>query len=164
MTRSLSPARLAEATLAEQAPHLVPGFLASLPAAADNVGRKLRGALTREGIRDMGPGVRHGFGRVEYPSSGAGDPVELLGESGIDAPGFAAELRDAVMNLAIAMARPVPAVGNDPDWQAIGLERLAVAGHNLHPCGRTRLGWSTEDVLAYDLETETTKLGFVAVP
>ncbi|NMO52919.1 RhbF-like rhizobactin siderophore biosynthesis protein, partial [Actinoplanes sp. TBRC 11911] len=163
MTSGLSLAGLAEATLAARAPHLVPGFLASLPAAAEAVGRKLRGALTREGIRDMGPGVRHGFGRVEYPSSGAGDPVELLGESGIDAPGFAAELHDAMTNIAIAMARPLAPVGAGPDWQAIGLERLAVAGHNLHPCGRTRLGWSTEDVLAYDLETETTKLGFVAV-
>ena len=25
-------------------------------------------------------------------------------------------------------------------------------GHNLHPCGRTRLGWDTADVLAHDLE------------
>jgi siderophore synthetase component len=129
--------------------------------AADTVGRKLRGALTREGIRDMGPGERHGFGRVEYPTSGVGDPVELLGD--IDAPGFAAELRNAVTNLAIAMARPAAKVGDDPDWQAIGWERLAVAGHNLHPCGRTRLGWTTHDVLDYDLESETTRLGFVAV-
>nr|WP_296070229.1 IucA/IucC family protein [uncultured Actinoplanes sp.] len=129
--------------------------------AADTVGRKLRGAMTREGIRDMGPGERHGFGRVEYPSSGVGDPVELLGD--IDAPGFAAELRNAVTNLAIAMGRPVATAGDDPDWQAIGLERLAVAGHNLHPCGRTRLGWTTGDVLAYDLEAERTRLGFVAV-
>jgi siderophore synthetase component len=161
MTRTLSPARLAEAALAAHAPDLVPGYLAALPAAADNVGRKLRGALVREGIRDMGPGVQHGFGRIEYETSGVSDPVELLGD--IDAPGFAAELRDAVMNMAIAMARPAAAIGGGPDWQAIGLERLAVAGHNLHPCGRTRLGWTTQDVLAHDLETEKTRLGFVAV-
>ena len=43
------------------------------------------------------------------------------------------------------MARPPSPVGDDPDWQEIGLERLAVAGHNLHPCGRTRLGWDTRD-------------------
>jgi siderophore synthetase component len=163
MTRSFSPERLAhvEAALAVHAPELIDGFLAALPEAADTVGRRLRGALTREGIRDMGPGPAHGFDRVEYPSSGVGDPVELL--DGIDAPGFAAELRNAVVNLAIAMARPAAPVGDDPDWRVIGLERLAVAGHNLHPCGRTRLGWDTGDVLAHDLETPTTRLGFVAI-
>jgi len=163
MTRSLSPERVAhtEAALAVHAPALIDGFLAALPEAAETVGRRLRGALTREGIRDMGPGRAHGFNRVEYPASGVGDPVELL--DGIDAPGFAAELRNAVINLAIAMARPVAPVGDDPDWQAIGLERLAVSGHNLHPCGRTRLGWDTSDVLAYDLEAPTTRLGFVRI-
>jgi hypothetical protein len=163
MTRALSAARLAhvEASLAVHAPHLIDGFLAALPEAADTVGRRLRGALTREGLRDMGPGEVHGFDRVEYPSSGVDDPVELLG--GIDAPGLAAELRNAVVNLAVAMCRPTPPVGDGPDWQAIGLERLAVAGHNLHPCGRTRLGWDTSDVLAHDLETPATRIGFVAV-
>ena len=163
MTRSLSPERLAhtEAALAVHAPELLDGFLAALPEAADTVGRRLRGALVREGIRDMGPGTRHAFNRVEYPSSGVGDPVALL--DGIDAPGFAAELRNAVINLAIAMGRPAAPVGDGPDWQAIGLERLAVSGHNLHPCGRTRLGWDTGDVLAYDMETAQTRVGFVAV-
>ncbi|GAA0527612.1 hypothetical protein GCM10010172_05170 [Paractinoplanes ferrugineus] len=163
MTRSISPERLAhtEAALAVHAPSLLDGFLAALPVAADVVGRRLRGALVREGIRDMGPGDSHAFGRVEYPTSGVGDPVDLL--DGIEAPGFAAELRNAVLNLAIAMARPPAEIGDGPDWQAIGLERLAVAGHNLHPCGRTRLGWDTGDVLAYDLETPLTSVGFVAV-
>ncbi len=163
MNKTLRPERIAhtEAALAVHAPDLVPGFLAALPEAADTVGRRLRGALVREGLRDMGPGVRHGFDRVEYATAGAPDPVDLLGD--IDAPGFAAELRNAVMNLAIAMARPPAEVGAGPDEQAIGLERLAVAGHNLHPCGRTRLGWDTGDVLAHDLETESTRIGFVAV-
>jgi siderophore synthetase component len=166
MTRSLSTGRLAiaaanaEAALAVHAPELTAGFLAALPEAADTVGRRLRGALTREGIRDCGPGESHAFNRVEYATSGVGDPVELLRE---DAPGFVAELHNAVVNLAIAMARPRAATGDDPDAQAIGLERLAVAGHNLHPCGRTRLGWDTTDVLAHDLETEKTTIGFVAV-
>ncbi|MFG1990613.1 IucA/IucC family protein [Actinoplanes sp. NPDC048988] len=150
-----------EAALAVHAPELVPGFLASLPEAADTVGRRLRGALVREGLRDMGPGLRHGFGRVEYATSGVADPVDLLGD--IEAPGFAAELRNAVLNLAVAMARPAAPVDDDPDAQAIGLERLAVAGHNLHPCGRTRLGWDTGDVLAHDLEAARTRIGFVAV-
>ncbi|WP_433384761.1 IucA/IucC family protein [Actinoplanes sp. CA-142083] len=163
MTRSISPERLAhtEAALAVHAPELLDDFVVALPEAADTVGRRLRGALTREGIRDMGPGPLHAFNRVEYPASGVGDPVELL--DGIDAPGFAAELRNAVINLAIAMVRPAAPVGEGPDWQAIGLERLAVAGHNLHPCGRTRLGWDPSDVLAHDLEAPMTRLGFVAV-
>jgi D-ornithine---citrate ligase len=163
VTRSLSAARLAhvEAALAEHAPHLLDGFLAALPTAAETVGRRLRGALTREGLRDAGPGERHAFNRVEYPAAGVDDPAELLGD--IDAPAFKAELRNAVVNLAIAMCRPRPETGADPDWQVIGLERLAVAGHNLHPCGRTRLGWDTADVLAHDLETPRTRLGFVAV-
>jgi siderophore synthetase component len=167
MTRSLTTGGLAiaaahaEAALAVHAPALTDGFLAALPEAADTVGRRLRGALTREGIRDCGPGREHAFNRVEYDSSGAGDPVELL--DGIEAPGFAAELRNAVVNLAIAMARPAAPVDDDPDARAIGLERLAVAGHNLHPCGRTRLGWDTSDVLAHDLETSKTTVGFVAV-
>jgi siderophore synthetase component len=163
MTRSISPERVAhtEAALSVHAPELIDGFLAALPEAADTVGRRLRGALVREGIRDMGPGEAHAFNRVEYPSAGVADPVQLL--DGIDAPGFAAELRNAVINLAIAMSRPAAPVGDGPDWQAIGLERLAVAGHNLHPCGRTRLGWDTSDVLAHDLEAPMTRLGFVAV-
>ncbi|MEV4346713.1 IucA/IucC family protein [Actinoplanes sp. NPDC049596] len=159
----MRPDRIAhtEAALAVHAPELVTGFLAHLPEAADTVGRRLRGALVREGIRDMGPGARHGFGRLEYATSGVADPVDLL--DGIEAPGFAAELRNAVLNLAIAMTRPAAPVGDDPDAQAIALERLAVAGHNLHPCGRTRLGWDTGDVLAHDLETASTRIGFVAV-
>jgi siderophore synthetase component len=167
MTRSLSTGRLAvaaahaEAALAVHAPELNDGFLAALPEAADTVGRRLRGALTREGIRDCGPGEMHAFNRVEYATSGVSDPVDLL--RGEEESGFAAELRNAVVNLAIAMARPPARTDADPDAEAIGLERLAVAGHNLHPCGRTRLGWDTSDVLAYDLETEKTTIGFVAV-
>ena len=163
MKSILRPERIAhtEAALAVHAPHLVGGFLAALPAAADTVGRRLRAALVREGLRDTGPGRRHGFGRVEYAVSGVADPVELLGD--LDAPGFAAELRNAVLNLAIALARPPSAAADDPDGAVIGLERLAVAGHNLHPCGRTRLGWDTGDVLAHDLETPSTRIGFVAV-
>lgn len=58
-----------------------------------------------------------------------------------------------------------------PGWDAAGVdaavaaaERLAVEGHNLHPCGRTRLGWSVPDVWAHDLESAATAVRFVAVP
>jgi D-ornithine---citrate ligase len=166
MTRSLSTGRLAiaaahaGAALAVHAPELTDAFLAALPAAADTVGRRLRGALTREGIRDCGPGERHAFDRTEYAGAGVDDPVELLP---VEAPGFAAELRNAVVNLAVAMVRPPARTADGPDANAIALERLAVAGHNLHPCGRTRLGWDTSDVLAYDLESPEVRVGFVAV-
>jgi siderophore synthetase component len=172
MTSSLSSGRLAvaaahaEAALAVHAPDLVDRYTAALPTAADTVGRRLRGALVREDIgdaraRNAGQGAAHAFDRVEFAAGGVADPVDLLG--GIDAPGFAAELRNAVVNLAIAMSRPAPVTGDDPDAAAIGAERLAVAGHNLHPCGRTRLGWDTTDVLAHDLEAGPTRVGFVAV-
>ncbi len=175
MTRSLTAGRLAvaamhaEAALAVHAPHLVGAFTAALPAAAETVGRRLRGALVREDIGDArdrhgGRGVAYAFDRVEFAHAGADDPADLL--TGIHAPGFAAELRNAVVNLAVALARqgthPADA-GGDPDTAAVAAERLAVAGHNLHPCGRTRLGWDTGDVLAHDLEAGHTTIGFVAV-
>ena len=171
MTRSLVARRLAVtaahtgAALAVHAPRLVDGFTAALPEAADVVGRRLRGALVREGLVPAAPGDRvHAFHRVEYATAGADDPADLVperlpGNSG----GFAAELRNAVVNLAVAMARREHVPADDPDHAAVAGERLAVAGHNLHPCGRTRLGWDTSDVLAHDLEAGHTRLGFVAV-
>jgi len=171
MTRSLSTGRLAvavahaQAALAVHAPDLVDAYLQALPAAADAVGRRLRAALIREDLTpDTGGGHRHAFHRVEFDSAGADDPVALLPDAlPGNAAGFAAELRNAVINLAVATARPGRVDAADPDAEAVNLERLAVAGHNLHPCGRTRLGWDTTDVLAYDLEAGRTTIGFVAV-
>ncbi len=169
MTSSLTTGRLAaaaahtQAALAVHAPHLVAGFLDHLPHAADTVGRRLRGALAREGLTsaDDRDATRHAFHRVEFARSGVADPVELLGD--LDAPGFAAEIRNAVINLAIALARPGPSRGTDADEAAIAGERLAISGHNLHPCGRTRLGWDTCDVLEHDLEAGHTTVRFIAV-
>ncbi len=171
MTRSLPARRLAVtaahtgAALAVHAPQLADGFTAALPQAADVVGRRLRGALVREGLAPAAPGDRvHAFHRVEYDTAGADDPADLLPERlPGNAAGFAAELRNAVVNLAVAMARSGHVPAGDPDHAAVAGERLAVAGHNLHPCGRTRLGWDTSDVLAHDLEAGHTRLGFVAV-
>jgi siderophore synthetase component len=165
----------AEAGLTAHAPHLVDGYRAALPAAADTVGRRLRGALVRENLGDARArhahrGNRHGFDRVEFAAAGVDDPADLL-PTGLPGAGrgLAAELGNAVVNLAIATARhrhlpQQPRAGrDDPDADAIALERLAVAGHNLHPCGRTRLGWDVADVLAHDLEAGATRIGFVAV-
>jgi siderophore synthetase component len=170
MTRSLAT-RLAltaahtGAALAVHAPQLSDRFAAALPEAADVVGRRLRGALVREGIVPAATGDRmHAFHRVEYAAAGADDPADLLPERlPGNAAGFAAELRNAVVNLAVAMARQEHVPATDPDHAAVAGERLAVAGHNLHPCGRTRLGWDTSDVLAHDLEAGHTRLGFLAV-
>ncbi|GIE78786.1 iron transporter [Actinoplanes philippinensis] len=154
-----------EAALAVHAPHLADRFLHHLPTAADTVGRRLRAALVRENLTPETPGGRrHAFHRVEYPDAGVADPVDLL--TGIDNTGtFATEIRNAVLNLAIALTRAgdnLP-TATDPDTTAVRLERLAVAGHNLHPCGRTRLGWDTGDVLAHDLEAGHTRIHFLAV-
>ncbi|MEU4560638.1 IucA/IucC family protein [Actinoplanes sp. NPDC023936] len=169
MIRSVSTGRLAaaaahtEAALAVHAPHLVDGFLRHLPHAADTVGRRLRAALVREGLTPAAAGGHtYAFNRVEYPAAGVSDPADLL--AGIDHGPFAAEIRNAVINLAIALSRFTPAnPDHNPDLDAVRLERLAVAGHNLHPTGRTRLGWDTGDVLTHDLEAGHTTIGFVAV-
>jgi siderophore synthetase component len=167
--RSVSTGRLAaaaahtQAALAVHAPALADGFVRNLPQAADIVGRRLRGALVREGLTPAVVGGReHAFNRVEYPTAGVSDPVDLL--AGIDNGPFAAEIRNAVINLAVALSRFEPAEREtNPDLDAVRLERLAVSGHNLHPCGRTRLGWDTGDVLAHDLEAGETAIRFIAV-
>lgn len=171
MTRALTTGRLAaaairtEAALAVHAPHLADAFTHHLPTAADTVGRRLRAALVRENLTPATAGGRtHAFHRVEYPTAGVTDPVDLL--TGIDPTGrMSAEIRNAVVNLAIALARGNPGIPRHagPDLRAIHLERLAVAGHNLHPCGRTRLGWDTADVLTHDLEAGHTPIRFIAV-
>src|SRR5581483_6210040 len=81
-----------------------------------------------------------------------------------------AELADNVVKLALAYTRRQPdpdplrsAAGLGPDDQAAYLERRSTDGHNLHPCGRTRLGWDVGDALAHDLESPGTAVGFVAI-
>lgn len=105
---------------------------------------------------------------VEAHAVAANDPVRLLRRlAPVDgATTLAAELSDAVVKLAIAYARrgvlePVPT--SRVDDRAVATERLAVEGHNLHPCGRTRLGWSVADAIAHDVEAPRTTVCFVAV-
>jgi siderophore synthetase component len=156
----------AESHLAVLAPELVGPFRAALPRAAQAVGRRLLGALCRENIGDArarhaGRGRSHAFDRVEFEEVPA-DPVDLLPMALRDHQ-LAAELADAVVNLAIAYTRPPSPMVGGADADALSAERLAVDGHNLHPCGRTRLGWEVGDVLAHDLEAGQTTIGFVAV-
>jgi len=118
------------------------------------------------------------------------DLVELFAGY-VPAPGwrsFAAELADAVANLALAYARSgrqrlalcqlalqlgaPDGVGlaqrladrEAPEDVMVFFERLNTEGHNLHPCGRGRLGMQPVDLLRHDLESETpTKLILVGV-
>ncbi|GAA0807412.1 IucA/IucC family protein [Spirilliplanes yamanashiensis] len=160
VTAAHGPAAHARAGLARLRPDLVDAYTDALPEAARIVGARLAGALAREGVAQA-RGTRHAFGRVEVTDPGTGDPATLLPAA------FAAlrpELDDAVVNLAVALARgPAPTTGDDPDDTALRAERLALTGHNLHPCGRTRLGWDLADVLAHDVEAGHTRIGFVAV-
>jgi siderophore synthetase component len=171
------------AGLAEAAPDLVDSFLDAVPGATDIVSRRLLGAMYREDIAGTRadwrwPVVRHGFDRVELTG-----PVDVAANRLLACVGGTGplewELADATANLALALARRervavsvralgAPdtlelAAGMPADEQAVFFERLATEGHNLHPCGRTRLGWSTTDCLAHDLESGRTEVGFVAV-
>jgi len=180
-------ATAAEEALGAVAPGLISGFRASLPRAADVVGRRLLGAAYREGLADRtrlpATATRHAFDRVEIAETLAEDPALLLrGVLGEDHP-VAAELTDATVNLAVAYARRARsdtqltsqaaacgardsldlASGLDADAQCVFFERFATEGHNLHPCARTRLGWGIPDLLAHDLESPFTRIGLVGV-
>ncbi len=96
---------------------------------------------------------------------------------------MAAELSDAVVNLAIAytrrdhiaaeLRRRRPRVERSTRWiwrrvwtrtrSARSSSGLATEGHNLHPCARTRLGWSVPDLLAHDLESPRTGIRMIGV-
>jgi hypothetical protein len=121
---------------------------------------------------------QHAFNRVEVAQRLNVDPAALLlriaGHT-VEAKALAVELTDACVNLALAHERR-PSItapgardsldlvaGLDADEACLSLERLATDGHNLHQCGRTRLGWSLPDVLRYDLESPGVDVRFVGV-
>jgi siderophore synthetase component len=92
---------------------------------------------------------------------------------------FAAEVADTVANLALAYARAeqrklalgqaaiqadasdtvdlaqMVATRDTHEDVTVFFERLNTEGHNLHPCGRGRLGMRPADLLRHDLESET---------
>ena len=189
MTLCTDPATLARAELAVLAPELVNGYTEALPDAVDIVSRRLLGAAARERLGAVDTVLRdravrrYGFDRVELAEHLDTHPVALLARLGVESPTLAAELTDACVNLAVALARrpaweplswPGASAGEDTgtgtqgedadaDEQALRFERLATEGHPLHPCGRTRLGWRVADLLAHDQESAATAVGFVAV-
>lgn len=155
-------------------PALHERYRAALPAAAGTVARRLIAALQREGLADTagdtillrsGPVACrwHGFGRAEPVGELPGPALELISALSPD-PRLTAELDSAVANLALALGRrPSLEQSGVPDEDAIQYERLVTEGHNLHPCARTRLGWTVADALAHDLETDGTGVAFVGV-
>lgn len=181
----------AEARLATLEPGLVPLLRREMPRARDIVARRLLAAALREGLiaadRASTLGwrvIRHGFDRLEPVEPVDVDPARLLDVlTGAVVPAVREELADATVNLALALARRSQVepdllaqaralgaadmvdltAGLDPDERTVAFERLATEGHNLHPCGRTRLGWDVADLLAHDLEAPVTSVGFLAV-
>ncbi len=103
-----------------------------------------------------------------------GELVRALGDAlGRHAPRLAAELDDSVANLALARARQPPPDGGEPlvaraaraADPLVHMEQSVVDGHPLHPCARTRIGMSADDVLAYAPEHRpVVRLREVAVP
>lgn len=103
------------------------------------------------------------------------DPAGLLGALGLPGPvaGLVDEVGNSVDNLTLARAaQPVPDGGPDtvsragtrPDALA-WLEQTVVDGHPLHPCCRTRLGLSPDEVRAYGPEHRpVVDLHLVGVP
>jgi siderophore synthetase component len=160
-------------------------WAAALPHATDTAARRLLAALHRErlagvhadGDRLHGPAGTvaariHGFGRAEpvgpLPTPPRAFLDALLSTVDPTGTGLAAELDSTVANLALALARRPSTVDpfdgpGDADARAVAFERLATTGHNLHPCGRTRLGWDTADVLAYDLESPHVPIAWVGI-
>ncbi|GIH20091.1 IucA/IucC family protein [Rugosimonospora africana] len=187
MPSTTDPVTLAGAELAAHAPHLLDAFRDALPRATDVVTRRLLGAAWREDLGHarhiLRPARRHGFDRVDLTGPVPATPSAALTDLGISDAGLATELTDAARNLALGYARRAgidadlrarAAAAGAPDLyglaatlagddQLILYERLATEGHNLHPCGRTRLGWRIPDLLAHDQESPQTRVGFVAV-
>ncbi|HEX6686655.1 MAG TPA: IucA/IucC family C-terminal-domain containing protein [Candidatus Limnocylindrales bacterium] len=163
--------------VARLAPHLEDGFRQAGPRAATAVATRLAESLWRE---DIGDARRRFHGRVHAFDRVVLDPVEADPLSLVPHAGLREELASAVTGLSLAYARKAfqdlktrgsgfadmlgLISGLSPDAAGVPLEQLAVEGHNLHPCGRTRLGWDVLDMLHHDLETEGTQVRFVAVP
>lgn len=162
--------------VAKLAPELEQGFRDSHPVAQVKVATKLAEALWRE---DIGDARRRFRGRVHAFERVVLEPIEQDPLSMLDHYGMRSELASAVTGLALGYARrkaiderlrgtgaahALDAVaGLGPDLAGVRLERLATEGHNLHPCGRTRLGWDVRDMLHHDLETPATEVTFLKV-
>ena len=112
---------------------------------------------------------------LDLDGIGHTDPGPLLRALGLPSPThrLESELNNSVANLALARAsQPAPdgaeptlrRAANQPDSLAF-LEQRVVDGHPLHPCCRTRMGLSRDEVLAYAPEHHPiVELPMVRVP
>jgi siderophore synthetase component len=96
------------------------------------------------------------------------DPGELVRAVatplGTHAARLAAELDNSVANLDLARSRQ-PTSGIDQRNPLVYFEQSVVDGHPLHPCARTRMGLSPDDVVSYAPEHRpTVHLRRVGVP
>ncbi|ROO60073.1 siderophore synthetase component [Micromonospora sp. Llam0] len=130
-------------------------------------GRRVVGpAAAAELFAAAGPGLRVS---VVGPAGdrAVADPAELLSVLGLPGCGaVAGELANSVANLALARgARAVAGGGAGLVRSALGWEQVVVDGHPVHPGCRTRVGMSTEEVLAYAPEHRpVVEVELVAVP
>jgi siderophore synthetase component len=118
-------------------------------------GREITGpAAAAEPFAPGRPGLSVTFDGRPY-----GDPGQLLAALPLPVPTdrlgrLGAELDNSVANFALARAAQPPPQGGAPiltrpDVTLADLEQCVVDGHPLHPCCRTRMGMSPEEVLAY---------------
>lgn len=145
--------------LREQDPHLAVDWLGQLPAARRDTLDDVRAALLREGLEPSAPDRLDQLDQLNRLNRlNRLDRLDRLPE------GFRTELADSAANRALARALVtrrgarlhgpdlLSAVKGEPSSVALQLEALNSEGHPLHPCRRTRLGFSTADVLAYTQE------------
>jgi siderophore synthetase component len=105
---------------------------------------------------------------LDLDGAAQSDPAALIRALGLPgaAERLAAELDNSVANLALARALPSPAQPPTVLSASLAdLEQCIVDGHPLHPCCRTRLGLTPEQVRAYAPEHRpVVALHLVAVP
>ncbi len=78
---------------------------------------------------------------------------------------LAAELDNSVANLALAREATASQRDDSPPDSLVHFEQSIVDGHPLHPCARTRMGLTADEVLAYAPEHHpTVRLRRIVVP
>jgi siderophore synthetase component len=147
------------AELRSRDPELAIRWLSELDGARRDTAQDLLVALRREGV------VTGRQSEADRPEQ----VVDNLRTTSGNWEGLRVELVDSASNLALSRAaaqrrrevlqatkapnllHTVPAALS-PSGAALDLDALETEGHALHPCRRTRLGFSTADVLAYTPE------------
>jgi staphyloferrin A synthase len=115
-------------------------------------GRRLTGpAASAEPFAPAPPGLTLTFDGEAYDDPG---PLLAALPLPVSTASLVRELDNSVANLALARAAQPPPHGGPPTLTRPGvtladLEQCVVDGHPLHPCCRTRMGMSPQEVRAY---------------